>query len=133
MGRACAIIEQESPDLVELLIRPLIAISQSLEVGLLKNRPDLVEELASTAPPWHSIVVSDSTLFCVRDKSDHRHAKYLSFAQAATEVMRNQPTIKVHWGAGLRDLTREVISAYAGHPSGVGPNNEELDASVPHS
>eukprot|EP00969_Alexandrium_andersonii_P075974 3349372-Alexandrium_andersonii.AAC.1 len=50
-------------------------------------------------PSWHSAVVSDSTLYCVRSKSDQRHAKYFSFAQAALEEMKNEPTIIAHWGA----------------------------------
>eukprot|EP00969_Alexandrium_andersonii_P196415 8677532-Alexandrium_andersonii.AAC.1 len=66
MGRASLIIEQESDDLAELLIRPLLAHSQALEVGLPKNRPDIVNELERLNASWHCAVVSDSTLFCVR-------------------------------------------------------------------
>eukprot|EP00969_Alexandrium_andersonii_P277641 12272407-Alexandrium_andersonii.AAC.1 len=133
MGRACLIVERESTDLAELLIRPLLAHSQALEIGLPQNRPDLVQELEGQGAPWHSVVVSDSTLFCVRNKSDQKHPKYFSCAQAALEGMRNQPTILVHWGAKLEDLTREVLSAFAGYPSGLGPNGEQLDQNRQHS
>eukprot|EP00969_Alexandrium_andersonii_P296003 13082324-Alexandrium_andersonii.AAC.1 len=75
MGRASLIIEKESTDLVELLIRPLLAHSQALEVGLPQNRPDLVQELEGLTALWHSVVVSDSTLFCMRKKSDQKHPK----------------------------------------------------------
>eukprot|EP00969_Alexandrium_andersonii_P097674 4312480-Alexandrium_andersonii.AAC.1 len=54
MGRASLIIEQESDDLAELLIRPLLAHSQALEVGLPKGRPDIAQELERLNASWHS-------------------------------------------------------------------------------
>eukprot|EP00969_Alexandrium_andersonii_P298467 13193675-Alexandrium_andersonii.AAC.1 len=41
MGRACAILENECTDLAELLVRPLMALGQSLDIGLPQKRPDI--------------------------------------------------------------------------------------------
>eukprot|EP00969_Alexandrium_andersonii_P060210 2651793-Alexandrium_andersonii.AAC.1 len=56
MGRACAIIENECTDLAELLVRPLMLLSQSLDVGLPQGRPDIVQDLEGMTAPWHSVV-----------------------------------------------------------------------------
>eukprot|EP00969_Alexandrium_andersonii_P078437 3458747-Alexandrium_andersonii.AAC.1 len=70
MGRACSIIESECVNLAELLIRPLVLLSQSLEVGLPQARQDIIDDLQGQRAPWHSVVVSDSTLYFGMSKTD---------------------------------------------------------------
>eukprot|EP00969_Alexandrium_andersonii_P083078 3665336-Alexandrium_andersonii.AAC.1 len=60
-------------------------LSQSLDVGPPQGRLDIAEDLEGLTAQWHSVVISDSTVFCVKSKSDLKYPKCLAFSQPALE------------------------------------------------
>eukprot|EP00969_Alexandrium_andersonii_P259170 11459920-Alexandrium_andersonii.AAC.1 len=94
MGRACAIIENECVDLAELLVRLLVLLSQSLEVGLPQNRQDIIEDLYGHLAPWHSV--------------------YIAFSRPALERLTHEPTVFIEWGATIPELTARIRDAFKG-------------------
>eukprot|EP00969_Alexandrium_andersonii_P329283 14550322-Alexandrium_andersonii.AAC.1 len=81
--------------------------------------------------PWHSVVIGDSTLACIEAKSRPYYPTYKYVTSMATEVLRNEPSVFVEWGASLWRLTRSVLEAYGGAVKGNDENGNPVTSGEP--
>eukprot|EP00969_Alexandrium_andersonii_P343066 15163909-Alexandrium_andersonii.AAC.1 len=84
-GGACAIVEDESAVLAELMLRPMTVLSMAQTIGVPRGCDVIILERASVNAPWRSAVIGDSTLACIEAKSNPERPSHKYVTSMAME------------------------------------------------
>eukprot|EP00969_Alexandrium_andersonii_P269473 11910599-Alexandrium_andersonii.AAC.1 len=77
----------------------MTVLSVAQTVGIPRDCAAILRELTMLKAPWHSVVIRDSTLACIEAKSRPDYPSYKYVTSMVAEVLGNEPSVFVEWGA----------------------------------